>query len=37
MRQTISYELFDEKKGWVFDYARCVTELKKISREIRQR
>lgn len=36
LRQTISYELFDEKKGWVFEYAKCVTELKKISREIRQ-
>jgi DNA-binding Lrp family transcriptional regulator len=30
-RQTISYELFDEKKGWVFDYAKCITELKKVS------
>jgi len=29
--QTISYELFDEKKGWVFDYAKCMTELKKAS------
>ena len=35
VRQTISYELFDEKKGWIFDYAGYVTELKKISREIR--
>jgi len=31
VRQTISYELFDEKKGWVFDYAKCMTELKKVS------
>lgn len=29
--QTISYELFDEKKGWVFEYAKCMTELKKIA------
>lgn len=29
--QTISYELFDEKKGWLFDYAKCTTGLKKIS------
>ena len=28
--QTISYELFDEKKGWIFDYAKCAAELKKI-------
>jgi len=28
--QTISYELFDEKKGWIFDYAKCTAELKKI-------
>jgi len=31
LRQTISYELFDEKKGWVFDYEKCLTGLKKIS------
>jgi DNA-binding Lrp family transcriptional regulator len=31
VRQTISYELFDEKKGWVFDYAKCLKELKKAS------
>jgi DNA-binding Lrp family transcriptional regulator len=31
LRQTISYELFDEKKGWVFDYAKCMTALKKIA------
>jgi DNA-binding Lrp family transcriptional regulator len=31
VRQTISYELFDEKKGWVFDYAKCMAELKKAS------
>jgi DNA-binding Lrp family transcriptional regulator len=29
--QTISYELFNEKKGWLFDYAKCMTQLKKIS------
>jgi hypothetical protein len=34
-RQTISYELFEEKKGWIFNSAKCVTELNKISREIR--
>jgi DNA-binding Lrp family transcriptional regulator len=28
-RQTISYELFDEKKGWIFDYEKYTTELKK--------
>jgi DNA-binding Lrp family transcriptional regulator len=28
--QTISYELFDEKKGWTFDYEKYTTELKKI-------
>jgi DNA-binding Lrp family transcriptional regulator len=28
--QTISHELFDEKKGWIFDYAKCAAELKKI-------
>jgi DNA-binding Lrp family transcriptional regulator len=31
LRQTISYELFDEKKGWIFDCAKCMTALKKIS------
>lgn len=30
-RQTISYELFDEKKGWLFDYAKCAAELRKIA------
>jgi DNA-binding Lrp family transcriptional regulator len=30
-RQTISYELFDEKKGWLFDYAKCTKELRKIA------
>jgi DNA-binding Lrp family transcriptional regulator len=29
--QTISYELFDEKKGWMFDYSKCVAELKEIA------
>ena len=29
-RQTVSYELFDEKKGWIFDYEKCTAELKKI-------
>ena len=28
--QTISYELFDERKGWIFNYAKCAAELKKI-------
>ena len=28
--QTISYELFDEKKGWMFDYEKYTAELKKI-------
>jgi DNA-binding Lrp family transcriptional regulator len=28
--QTISYELFDEKKGWIFDYGKYTAELKKI-------
>jgi hypothetical protein len=28
-RQTISYELFDEKKGWIFDYEKYTAELKK--------
>jgi DNA-binding Lrp family transcriptional regulator len=28
--QTISYELFDEKKGWIFDSAKCAAELKRI-------
>jgi len=36
LRQTISYELYDEKKGWIFDYAKCGAELEKISREISQ-
>lgn len=29
--QTISYELFDEKKGWLFDRGECSAELKKIT------
>jgi hypothetical protein len=28
--QTISYELFDEKKGWIFDHEKYTAELKKI-------
>jgi DNA-binding Lrp family transcriptional regulator len=28
--QTISNELFDEKKGWLFNYAKCAAELAKI-------
>jgi hypothetical protein len=31
LRQTISNELFDEKKGWLFDYEKCVMDLRKIS------
>jgi DNA-binding Lrp family transcriptional regulator len=27
--QTISYELFDEKKGWIFDYEKYTAELRK--------
>jgi hypothetical protein len=29
--QTISYELFNERKGWTFDYEKCVTAMKRIS------
>jgi hypothetical protein len=29
--QTISYELFDEKKGWIFDNAKYAAELKKLA------
>jgi hypothetical protein len=29
--QTISYELFNDRRGWTFDYEKCVTEMKKIS------
>jgi DNA-binding Lrp family transcriptional regulator len=29
--QTISYELFDDKKGWAFDYANLVAEARRIS------
>ena len=28
--QTISYELFDEKKGWTFDLNKCLSELSKL-------
>jgi DNA-binding Lrp family transcriptional regulator len=29
--QTISYELFNERKGWTLDYEKCVTAMKRIS------
>ncbi len=37
--QTISYELFDEKKGWTFDLEKCLSELSKLARlaTVRQR
>jgi hypothetical protein len=28
--QTISYELFDDEKGWTFDLSRCLTELRRL-------
>jgi DNA-binding Lrp family transcriptional regulator len=28
--QTISYELFDNERGWIFDYKKCVNALRKI-------
>ncbi len=28
--QTISYELFDEKKGWTFDVQKCLSALSKL-------
>lgn len=28
--QTISYELFDDEKGWTFDLSRCLAELRHI-------
>jgi DNA-binding Lrp family transcriptional regulator len=31
-KQTISYELFDDEKGWTFDYKKCVAELRKLSK-----
>jgi DNA-binding Lrp family transcriptional regulator len=30
--QTISPELFDDERGWTFDYEKCLAELKKLSR-----
>ncbi len=30
-RQTLSYELFDREKGWIFDYAKCVAALRKMA------
>ncbi len=37
--QTISYELFDDKKGWMFDLEKCLSELSKLARvtTVRQR
>jgi len=29
--QTISYELFDENKGWTFNYSNCTEKLKRLS------
>jgi hypothetical protein len=29
--QTISYELFDDKRGWAFDYPNLVAGVRKIS------
>jgi len=28
--QTISYELFDDEKGWVVDFRRCTSKLRKL-------
>lgn len=28
--QTISYELYDDEKGWVVDFEKCVSELPKV-------
>ena len=30
--QTISYELFDDEKGWTFDLKKCLSELSKLAR-----
>ncbi len=30
--QTISYELFDEAKGWTFDLENCLSQLSKLAR-----
>ncbi len=30
--QSISYELFDEEKGWTFDLKKCLSELSKLTR-----
>jgi DNA-binding Lrp family transcriptional regulator len=29
--QTISYELFNDRSGWTFDYEKCVAQMRKIS------
>jgi DNA-binding Lrp family transcriptional regulator len=29
--QTISYELFDDRSGWTFNYEKCVAQMRKIS------
>jgi DNA-binding Lrp family transcriptional regulator len=37
--QSISYELFDDEKGWTFDLGKCLSELSKLAKlaQIRQR
>lgn len=30
--QTISYELFDDERGWTFDLKTCISELSKLAR-----
>ncbi len=37
--QSISYELFDEEKGWTFDLEKCLSELSRLARvkTVRQR
>lgn len=30
--QTISFELFDDKKGWLFDLDRCLSELRALTK-----
>lgn len=29
--QTVSYELFDDEKGWIVDFAKCSSELQKVA------
>ena len=29
--QTVSYELFDDQKGWVVDFAKCTSDLRKVA------